>query len=101
MKFWGPEERRDHAISLHYFPPDFRFDQIKKKPRKKSSKTKEMVKNGAGDSMDVEEKKIGNKMETNIQNKMETKIENKMEIDGEEVILRRSSAAKRPISLAR
>lgn len=51
--------------------------------------------------MDVEEKKIGNKMETNIQNKMETKIENKMEIDGEEVILRRSSAAKRPISLAR
>lgn len=103
MKFWGPEERRDHAISSHYFPPDFRFDQIKKKPRKKNSKTKETVRNGTGDSMEVEEKngaeekKIENKMENDIQNK----IENKMEIDGEEVILRRSSAAKRPISLAR
>ncbi|XP_023323226.1 uncharacterized protein LOC111697435 [Eurytemora carolleeae] len=103
VKFWGPEERRDHAISSHYFPPDFRFDQIKKKPRKKNSKTKETVRNGTGDSMEVEEKngaeekKIGNKMENDIQNK----IENKMEIDGEEVILRRSSAAKRPISLAR
>lgn len=37
-KFWSVEERRDHAISTHNFPPDFRFDQGKRKPRKKSSK---------------------------------------------------------------
>jgi len=27
VKFWGGTERRDHGISVHSFPPDFRFDQ--------------------------------------------------------------------------
>ena len=67
-----------------------RFDQIKKKPRNKSSKSKDAMKNGEK-KMEVEEKN-GEK---------EVKMENKMEVDGEEVVLRRSSAARRPISLAR
>jgi len=35
---WTSEERRDHAIKQHKFPHDFRFDDARKKSRKKSSK---------------------------------------------------------------
>jgi len=28
---WNPEERHDHAIKEHKFPPDFRFDQVKRR----------------------------------------------------------------------
>jgi len=35
---WTSEERRDHAIKQHKFPHDFRFDDSRKKGRKKSSK---------------------------------------------------------------
>jgi len=33
--FWGPKERHDHVIKVHQFPPDFRFDAVKRKERKK------------------------------------------------------------------
>lgn len=33
--FWGAQERHAHAIQIHKFPPDFRFDAVKKKERKK------------------------------------------------------------------
>jgi len=32
---WTPEDRHHHAIQVHKFPPDFRFDAIKKKERRK------------------------------------------------------------------
>jgi len=32
---WTAEERHDHAIQIHKFPPDFRFDTVKKKEKKK------------------------------------------------------------------
>lgn len=35
---WTSEERRDHAIKQHKFPHDFRFDDARKKSRKKVSK---------------------------------------------------------------
>lgn len=35
---WTAAERRDHVIKVHKFPPDFRFDDARKKNRKKSSK---------------------------------------------------------------
>jgi len=35
---WTSEERRDHAIKQHKFPHDFRFDDARKKSRKKASK---------------------------------------------------------------
>ena len=30
---WNPEERHEHVVSEHKFPPDFRFDEIKKKTK--------------------------------------------------------------------
>jgi len=29
---WNSEERHQHAVTSHKFPPDFRFDNVKKKP---------------------------------------------------------------------
>ena len=32
--FWGAQERHSHAIKDHKFPPDFRFDQVKRREKK-------------------------------------------------------------------
>jgi len=32
--FWGAQERHAHAIKDHKFPPDFRFDQVKRREKK-------------------------------------------------------------------
>ena len=32
--FWGPQERHAHAIENHKFPPDFRFDAVKRREKK-------------------------------------------------------------------
>lgn len=32
--FWGPQERHAHAIEVHKFPPDFRFDAVKRREKK-------------------------------------------------------------------
>eukprot|EP00092_Neocalanus_flemingeri_P014528 GFUD01015675.1.p1 GENE.GFUD01015675.1~~GFUD01015675.1.p1 ORF type:complete len:320 (-),score=80.47 GFUD01015675.1:523-1482(-) len=44
---WNASERHDHVIKIHKFPPDFRFDQVKKKG---SEKRKEKKAAGGGDS---------------------------------------------------
>ena len=60
---WTPEERHQHAVLSHKFPPDFRFDEVKKKPgRKKNSKAKQKdtVKevNGSGSKESSEESQV-------------------------------------------
>jgi len=54
---WNSTERHEHVIKIHKFPPDFRFDQVKKKgkEKKKNGDTAEK-KNGGGDTA---EKKNG------------------------------------------
>lgn len=42
MVFWNSVERKDHCISNHKFPKDFRFDQINFKNQKVSNKGMEV-----------------------------------------------------------
>lgn len=85
------QERRGHAITVHSFPPDFRFDESKKQNTKKKSaatvaQKKEPGANGDGPG-----------------------DEGRMEVDSSGlvtplVVLRRDAAAttnRRPLSLAR
>ena len=37
LKFWTPDERREHCITTHSFPHDFKFDPQPHKTRKNSS----------------------------------------------------------------
>jgi len=34
---WSPEERHEHVVEEHKFPPDFRFDEVKKKTKPASA----------------------------------------------------------------
>ncbi|KAH8297351.1 hypothetical protein KR044_010568 [Drosophila immigrans] len=49
-KFTGPKERKDHFISVHKFPTNYRFDQAKA-PKNKSHKNQHQP---AEDSMEVD-----------------------------------------------
>jgi len=59
-KFWNSSERRDHAISSHDFPPDFRFDDAKntasgsRKNNKKHQKKPKPAKNNKESKMETE-----------------------------------------------
>ncbi|KAH8272946.1 hypothetical protein KR018_011919 [Drosophila ironensis] len=49
-KFQSPGKRRDHCISVHKFPGNYRFDQVKEKhPRKEKPPNAMEVDEGAGD----------------------------------------------------
>ncbi|KAH8391135.1 hypothetical protein KR215_007558, partial [Drosophila sulfurigaster] len=48
-KFQGPKERKDHCISVHKFPTNYRFDQAKA-PKNKSHKQQK----ASDDSMEVD-----------------------------------------------
>jgi len=149
-KFWNGSERRDHVISKHNFPPDFRFDEVKKNPRKKSSKDRKensssqygtlgrrkkhadsprsdqpanetnMEVNGSshvlvgskmevnestravnGSRMDVSGPKDRNGSTRDVSGPRSEVNGSKMDVDGEEVVMRRNTPARRPVSLAR
>jgi len=59
-KFWNSSERRDHAISSHDFPPDFRFDEAKntasgsRRNNKKQQKKPKPAKNNKEIKMETE-----------------------------------------------
>jgi len=60
-KFWGPETRHDHCIKDHKFPSDFRFDQVKKKPR---NKKKDRAKDKEKEMKNTNREKDTNVLET-------------------------------------
>jgi hypothetical protein len=103
------QDRRDHAITVHSFPPDFRFDESKKPQR-----------NGGGGSDRKQHqrpmkaiKKPETGQEKNVPelpaaaNGGEATDGGGMEVDGDigvgssGVAFRRDSGARRPLSLAR
>jgi len=95
--FWGPQERHAHAIEVHKFPPDFRFDAVKRRQKKGREvggvrkKSNEMVE----DNDEGMEKQDGS-------GKISKKKEHKSQ---KEQIINKSHSAqpatRRPLSLAR
>ena len=78
---WTPEERHDHVVGEHKFPPDFRFDEIKKK-------TKSVPSNG-------------NSM-TNCNAKLKQRQKKRSpELNGNGTESNQSPGLRRPLSLAR
>jgi len=95
--FWGPQERHAHAIEVHKFPPDFRFDAVKRRQKKGRGgggvrkKSNEMVE----DNEEGMEKQDGS-------GKISKKKEHKNQ--KEQIITKSHSAqpaTRRPLSLAR
>jgi hypothetical protein len=105
-----PQDRRDHAITIHSFPPDFRFDESKKPQR-----------NGGGGS-DRKQQQLPMKAIKKPETGQEKTVQEPppaaangggatdgggMEVDGDigvgssGVAFRRDSGARRPLSLAR
>ena len=85
-KFWTQQERRDHAITSHDFPPDFRFDGAKptsnqKKPNKKQKRSMSLRES----KMDVDLNGDNglNKKDNNQITKSGDKTSSIMEVDGE------------------
>lgn len=117
IKFWTPQERRDHAITSHDFPPDFRFDATKPAPSKKTNKRQKARSASMKESkMDVDNN--GESCLTNTKKDVKhlslksesEQVSSVMEVDGETptVVMRknkneasRPSSGRRPISLAR
>lgn len=62
---WNPQDRHDHAVSVHKFPPDFRFDQVKKNPKKKSQKKKQSKKMEVEMIDEIERKDVNMSIENN------------------------------------
>ena len=104
------QDRRDHAITIHSFPPDFRFDESKKPQR-----------NGGGSGSDRKQQQRPMKAIKKPETGQEKTVPEPpaaangggatdgggMEVDGEigvggsGVAIRRYSGARRPLSLAR
>jgi len=85
---WSPPERHEHAIKEHNFPPDFRFDEVKKKSKPTN------LTNGVSSSN-------GSNSETSKPKHRKKKIK---EINGnsvEQPSNGSSSKLQRPLSLAR
>jgi hypothetical protein len=121
-KFWTPQERRDHAITSHDFPSDFRFDGTKASSHKKPNKRQKARSASMRESkMDVDNngEHCRTKKDTNQSSRKSVeKNPSIMEVDGETmsttmetetgVVMRknknessRPSSGRRPISLAR
>ena len=96
--FWGPQERHAHAIEDHKFPPDFRFDAVKRREKKgKGGGVDKHKKNGmAVDNDEAMEKQ-------DFSGKISKKKEKDQNNQKEEISKSHSAqpAIRRPLSLAR
>lgn len=91
---WTSAERRDHAIKLHKFPADFRFDDARKKSRRKSANP-DKTHHKRSSSVTV----VANNKDKN-QNCAVMKVED----DQPKVVMRKhvsETPIRRPLSLAR
>ena len=73
LKFWNPDDRKQHSIVDHSFPADFKFDSSDKmgKMKKKNSKTKNN--NGDVEKMDDDSNPLSQKSESHKSKKILTK----------------------------
>ena len=79
---WTREERHEHAIQEHKFPPDFRFDEVKRKSKS--------VSNGDTNKPSQQDKSKTRKKKFSV----DVKSSSENSVNG-------STKARRPLSLAR
>lgn len=120
--FWNAKERRDHAITVHTFPPDFRFDESKRhhhqlnSGRKKPGPVKKQLPQLESQKKTGEHPAANGDSDLAAEGGGEGPLEgsatsSSMEIDEEAagngggggggVVFRRDGGSRRPLSLAR